>query len=75
MSIYRSRKSRQGISIPASKLAKYKTLVQDLAIAFCVIPGVTHQRWLLVSTLWLAVALTVYTGWQYFRDGRQAGAS
>lgn len=72
MSIYRSRMSRHGVSIPASKLAKYKTLVQDLAIAFCVIPGVTHQRWLLVTTLWVAVALTIYTGWQYFRDGRQA---
>jgi CDP-diacylglycerol--glycerol-3-phosphate 3-phosphatidyltransferase len=74
MSWYRSTKSRQGISIPATRLAKYKTLVQDLAIAFCVIPGLTEQRWLRVGTLWLAVGLTLFTGWQYFRDGRKVPA-
>ncbi|MEI8127582.1 MAG: CDP-alcohol phosphatidyltransferase family protein, partial [Actinomycetota bacterium] len=31
MSFHRSRASRRGVSIPASRLAKYKTMVQDLA--------------------------------------------
>ncbi len=39
MSVFRSRAAKRGISIPASKLAKWKTFVQDWAIGFCVLPG------------------------------------
>jgi len=44
--------------------------VEDLrpswAIAFCVIPITAHHIWLATATIWLAVALTLYTGWQYY---------
>lgn len=71
MSVYRSRASKKGISIPASKLAKWKTFVQDWAIAFCVLPVTAHHIWIAVITIWVAAAMTVYTGWQYYADGKR----
>jgi CDP-diacylglycerol--glycerol-3-phosphate 3-phosphatidyltransferase len=72
MSVHRSRASKRGISIPASHWAKWKTMVQDLAIALSVIPWVgTHPNIALV-TIWIAVVLTVLTGWQYYVEGRKA---
>ena len=38
MSVYRARAARHGVSIPASRLAKWKTFAQDWAIGFCVLP-------------------------------------
>lgn len=71
MTWYRSKMSKKGISIPAGSLPKIKTVVQDLAIAFCVIPGVTDLHWLTVGTLWVAVALTIVTGYQYYVGGKK----
>lgn len=75
MTWYRSKASKAGISIPARKAAKYKTMVQDFAIAFCVMPPTANLKWLQIATLWLAVVLTLYTGWQYYVDGKAAGAA
>ena len=75
MSVYRARASKKGISIPASKLAKWKTLIQDWAIAFCVLPLTAHHLWIATVTIWVAVVLTVYTGWQYYADGKKVGVS
>jgi len=72
MSVYRSRAAKRGISIPASKLAKWKTFVQDWAIAFCVLPITGRHTWIGVGTIWVAAVMTVYTGWQYYRDGKKA---
>ena len=69
MTWYRSRASRDGISIPARQLPKIKTMVQDFAIAFCVIPVTASLKWLQVATIWTAVVLTIYTGFQYYWDG------
>jgi CDP-diacylglycerol--glycerol-3-phosphate 3-phosphatidyltransferase len=73
MSVYRSKASKRGISIPASKLAKWKTFVQDWAIAFCVLPLTAHQTWIGVTTIWVAAVMTVYTGWLYYVDGKKVG--
>jgi len=72
MSVYRSRASKRGLSIPARQSAKFKTLVQDLSIAFCVLPPTAHLIGLQLVTIWLAAAITVFTGYEYWRDGRQA---
>ena len=72
MSVYRAKAAKKGISIPASKLAKWKTFVQDWAIALCVLPITAHHTWLGVATIWLAVALTLYTGAQYYVEGRRS---
>ena len=74
MSVFRARAARRGISIPASKLAKWKTFTQDWAIAFCVLPLTGHHLVYGVTTIWIAAAMTLYTGWQYYRDGRRTGA-
>ena len=71
MSVYRSRAAKRGVSIPASPLAKWKTFVQDWAIAFCVLPIVAHHTWVATTTIWIAVVMTLYTGWRYYVDGRK----
>jgi CDP-diacylglycerol--glycerol-3-phosphate 3-phosphatidyltransferase len=71
MSVFRAKSAKKGISIPASKLAKWKTFTQDWAIAFCVLPITAHHTWLGVVTIWIAVAMTLYTGWKYYVDGRR----
>jgi CDP-diacylglycerol--glycerol-3-phosphate 3-phosphatidyltransferase len=75
MSLYRSKAAKKGISIPASKIAKWKTFVQDWAIAFCVIPLFAHHTWIGIVTIWLAAVMTVYTGWRYYADGKKVGVN
>lgn len=75
MSFFRSAAAKRGISIPARKSAKIKTLVQDLAIAVVVLPPTANLKWLQVGFIWLAAFLTVYTGVEYYRDGKQAEAA
>src|SRR3984957_11240294 len=62
------------VSVPVTKLAKWKTTIQLIAIGFLlageagdlVVPVVTQIGLLL---LWISAILTVYTGWDYFRHG------
>ena len=62
------------VSVPVTKLAKWKTTVQLVAIGFLlageagdqVIPFTTQIGLLL---LWLSAIVTIYTGWDYFRAG------
>ena len=49
MQVYRSWVGRRGVSIPARKSAKIKTLVQDLAIGTVIIPPLAHQHTLQVA--------------------------
>jgi CDP-diacylglycerol---glycerol-3-phosphate 3-phosphatidyltransferase len=75
MSIYRSRLSSIGRSVPARNSAKVKTFVQDFAIAWCVLPPTAHFYALQVVTIWLAAAITLYTGYEYWRDERRFSAA
>jgi cardiolipin synthase len=62
------------VSVPVTKLAKWKTTVQLVAIGFLlageagdqVVPVVTQIGLLL---LWISAIITIYTGWDYFRAG------
>jgi len=73
MSLYRSVVARQGVSIPAVRLAKWKTVVQTWAIGFALIPEVAHNaHWVATGTLWLAVVLTLWTGGSYWVAARRA---
>lgn len=62
------------VSVPVSRLAKYKTTLQLIAIGFllagpagdAVLPGTTHIG---LTLLWTAAVLTLYTGFDYFRAG------
>ncbi len=62
------------VSVPVTQIAKWKTTVQLVAIGFLIagpagdeiIPGVTVIG---IAGLWIAAALTLYTGYDYFRAG------
>jgi CDP-diacylglycerol--glycerol-3-phosphate 3-phosphatidyltransferase len=74
ISLYRASVGRHGVSVPARPLAKIKTIVQDFAVAFAIMP-VIGARHLAVAKacLWAAVVLTVWSGAQYLVDGMRAG--
>ena len=62
------------VSIPVSKVAKWKTTFQLAALGFLIagtaaepiLPGTTAVGLML---LWLAALLTLYTGWDYLKAG------
>ncbi len=61
------------VSVPVSKLAKWKTALQMIALGALILAGgLPLQIWIqkvgLVS-LWAAAALTAITGWDYLRVG------
>ncbi len=71
MTWYRWVESRKGISIPARQSAKWKTFIQDWAIAVVVLPPTKNLVWLHVTLLWLAAGWTIWTGIEYWLDGRR----
>ena len=64
------------VSVPVSRVAKWKTVLQLVAIGFLiagpagetVLPGTTAIGLVL---LWIAAVLTIYTGWDYLKAGIQ----
>ncbi len=72
ISMYRSYWARRGLSIPARQSAKLKTVFQQLAVGFALIPAAANPEWLADGLLWIAVALTVATGLHYLYDGSRA---
>ncbi len=62
------------VSVPVTKLAKWKTLGQMVAIGFLIagdagdviLPATTEIG---ITLLWLSALLTLYTGWDYMRAG------
>jgi CDP-diacylglycerol--glycerol-3-phosphate 3-phosphatidyltransferase len=72
MQLYRSWAGRRGVSIPARTSAKLKTFVQDLAIGACLAPPLVHHLGVRLTLIWIAAALTIFTGVQYLLDGRRA---
>lgn len=63
---YRIVKSGRGISVPASQLGKYKTVVQQFAVAFALFPiTALDATWIWNGLLWIAVVLTLVSGFQY----------
>ena len=62
------------VGVPVTRLAKWKTVAQMVAIGFLiageagdrVIPGITEIG---IGLLWASAILTLYTGWDYMRAG------
>jgi CDP-diacylglycerol---glycerol-3-phosphate 3-phosphatidyltransferase len=74
ISLYRSVVGAKGVSVPATKLAKYKTLTQQLAVGFAIAPlTAVRAQWLWKGLLWIAVGLTLITGIQYLWRARAHG--
>ncbi|MBV8234144.1 MAG: CDP-diacylglycerol--glycerol-3-phosphate 3-phosphatidyltransferase [Acidimicrobiia bacterium] len=69
---YRSYVGRQGISVPARRWAKVKTVTQEVAVGFALLPLTSDHTWVATFVLWIAVALTLVTGVQYLLDGRRS---
>ena len=61
------------VSVPVSKLAKWKTTAQLVAFGGLILAGALPQwAWLKDTSLvllWIAAVLTVITGWDYLRVG------
>src|SRR5690242_5096999 len=64
------------VSVPVTRLAKWKTTVQLVAIGF-LIAGKAGDHIVPITTLtglsllWISALVTLYTGWDYFRAGVQ----
>jgi len=62
------------VSVPVTRLAKWKTTVQMISIAF-LLAGPAGDKILPYTTeigiilLWIAAIITLYTGYDYFRAG------
>ncbi len=62
------------VSVPVTQLAKWKTAIQMIALAFLllgpagdhIVPGISELG---LTLLWAAAILTLYTGYDYFRAG------
>ena len=62
------------VSVPVTRLAKWKTAIQMVAIAFLLagpagdkfMPGITQVG---IALLWVSALVTLYTGYDYFRAG------
>jgi CDP-diacylglycerol--glycerol-3-phosphate 3-phosphatidyltransferase len=73
ISVIRVRWGRLGLAIPATGMAKLKTLVQALAVGFALMPPFAENApWVANTLLWVAVGLTVVSGAQYLVAGRSA---
>lgn len=69
---YRIVAGGRGVSVPASRMAKYKTLAQQLAVGFAILPWTAvDATWLWNGLLWAAVVLALVSGAQYFFYARQ----
>ncbi len=76
MSGYRSWVGRRGVSVPARSSAKVKTVVQEVAVGVALFPPLAGDHaWTATSLLWVAVVLTLGTGFQYLLDGRHLQAA
>ncbi len=76
ISVYRTVVGAQGVSVPASKLGKLKTVSQQFAVAFALLPlTALDARWLWLGLLWVAVVLTLVSGAQYMWKARKGAAA
>ncbi len=62
------------VSVPVSRLAKWKTTFQMVALAFLLVGPAGESLFAYtmevgLTLLWLAAILTLYTGYDYFRAG------
>jgi CDP-diacylglycerol--glycerol-3-phosphate 3-phosphatidyltransferase len=63
---YRIMRGGRGISVPASRMGKYKTVVQQFAVAFALFPPTAlAATWTWTTLLWGALVLTIVSGAQY----------
>ena len=69
ISLFRSYWGRRGLAVPASNLAKGKTVVQEVAVGFALLPLTASHHWVASTVLWVALVLAVVSGGQYLVAG------
>ncbi|MCO5730741.1 CDP-diacylglycerol--glycerol-3-phosphate 3-phosphatidyltransferase [Rhizobium sp. SSA_523] len=62
------------VAVPVTRIAKWKTTIQMVSIAFLLAGPAgdkfgLHTTALGITLLWLAAILTIYTGYDYFKAG------
>ena len=62
------------VSVPVTRLAKWKTTVQLVAIGFLIAGEAGEQIFspttmIGIFLLWTSAIFTIYTGWDYFHAG------
>lgn len=64
------------VSVPVSRLAKWKTAFQMIALGALILEGFAMQKWTALPALevglvclWIAAIMTTVTGWDYLRAG------
>jgi CDP-diacylglycerol---glycerol-3-phosphate 3-phosphatidyltransferase len=73
ISIYRTMVARHGVSVPATRIAKWKTVVQQFAVACVLLPPLANETLSVGKTLlWISVVLTMISGLHYLRYARRA---
>jgi CDP-diacylglycerol--glycerol-3-phosphate 3-phosphatidyltransferase len=66
ISLYRTFVGARGVSVPASRIAKWKTVAQQMSVGFAIAPPTAiDAKWLWNSLLWLSVGLALISGCQY----------
>jgi CDP-diacylglycerol--glycerol-3-phosphate 3-phosphatidyltransferase len=69
VSAYRTAAGRRGISLPARMLGKVKANVQLVAVGIVLFPPFEELEGLHQVAVWIAVALTLYSGFDIIRRG------
>ena len=73
---FRSYWGKKGLAVPATGLAKAKTVIQEVAVGFGLLPiTATDATWVATTVLWAAVALTLVTGVQYVMAGSRSATT
>jgi CDP-diacylglycerol---glycerol-3-phosphate 3-phosphatidyltransferase len=75
ISLYRVYWGRRGLAVPARRSAKFKTLVQSLAVGAVLMPPLTDITWLADGLLYFGTFLAVLSGVQYVVDGSKAATT
>jgi CDP-diacylglycerol---glycerol-3-phosphate 3-phosphatidyltransferase len=74
ISLYRTVVGAKGVSVPAKKLGKIKTVCQQFAVGFALMPiTAIRARNFWMTLLWIAVVLTLVSGAQYLLAARKQG--
>ncbi len=75
ISAYRSFAGRRGISLPARQLGKWKANLQYVAVGIVLFPPTADAEGLQEIALWLAVGITLLSGFDILRRGWQESRS
>jgi CDP-diacylglycerol--glycerol-3-phosphate 3-phosphatidyltransferase len=75
ISLYRVYWGRRGLAVPARRSAKFKTLVQSLAVGAVLMPPLTDITWVADGLLYLGTFLAVLSAVQYVVDGSRAATT